>query len=432
MRGHAAWCAAIGVFASALLTGVLSAGTLEVRVLEDHTGNPLANAEVSVARVGAANLAADLETDKSGLMRVEGLAAGDYDLEVSKPLYVTVKAKVQVADDTTALTVRLVRYAIVSGRVTGASGGPARNAVVRVLERSGVDGPLKPLGGGQAVDENGEYRIFNLQPGQYAFAVSYGADRSSIAPKADELGIQYYPGNANPQLFTVTGGEEFRGIDFYFGAGQVYRVSGKVEYLDRVTSVQLNLAPSSQPELPAGRGTVDRSDGTFRFEGVPSGSYDVYAAVYQEGAAPFFGKTHIEIGAENLNGVVVRAQERRALKLTLRAEKDAGGCPTKTRVTLRPVEDWGVSTERSLDLAAGRELTVENLAPGRYRVDPVVLNDTCSTTAAEVDLATADEAPLLAVSIKKVERPGRRTLAGPLIIGIPTRATGGRELAGDA
>ena len=207
-------------------------------MLEDHTGNPLANAEVSVARAGAANLAADLETDKSGLTRVEGLAAGDYDLEVSKPLYVTVKANVQVVDDTTALTVRLVRYAVVSGRVTGASGGPARNAVVRVLERSGADGPLKPLGGGQAVDENGEYRIFNLQPGQYAFAVSYGADRSSIAPKADGLGVQYYPGNANPQVFTVTGGEEFRGIDFYFGAGQVYRVTGLPEGY-YVKSIQL-------------------------------------------------------------------------------------------------------------------------------------------------------------------------------------------------
>jgi hypothetical protein len=405
MRRHATWRVVIGALESALLTAALSAGTLEVRALEDYTGNPLANAEVSVARAGAASLATDLETDRTGLMRVEGLAAGDYILEVSKPLYVTEKSSVQVADDTTALTVHLVRYAVVSGRVTGASGGPARNAVVRVLQRSGADGPLKPLGSGQAVDENGEYRIFNLQPGQYAFAVSYGAERSSIAPKADGLGVQYYPGNANPQVFTVTGGEEFRGIDFFFGAGQVYRVSGKVEYLDRVTSVQLNLAPTSQPDLPAGRATVDYGDRTFRFEGVPSGSYDVYAAVAESGAAPFFGRTHIEVGGENLDGVVVRAQERRVLKLTLRAEKDAGGCPTKARVTLKPIEEWGVSTERNLDLAVGREMTVENLAPGRYRVEPVVLGDACSTAAAEVDLAPAGEAPLLAVSIKKVERP---------------------------
>jgi hypothetical protein len=59
MRSHAVWCAAIGVFESALLTGALSAGTLEVRAREDHTGNPLVNAEVSVARVGAVNLVAD-------------------------------------------------------------------------------------------------------------------------------------------------------------------------------------------------------------------------------------------------------------------------------------------------------------------------------------------------------------------------------------
>ena len=58
MRGHATWCAAIGVFESAPLTGALSAGTLEVGALEDHTDNPLANAEVSVARAGAVNLVA--------------------------------------------------------------------------------------------------------------------------------------------------------------------------------------------------------------------------------------------------------------------------------------------------------------------------------------------------------------------------------------
>ena len=245
MRSHATWCAAIGVFASALLTGVLSAGTLEVRVLEDHTGNPLANAEVSVARAGAGNLAADLETDKSGLMRVDGLAAGGYSLEVSKALYVTVKTNVRTADDTTALTVRLIRYAVVTGRVTGPGGGPTRNAVVRVLERPGADDPLRPIGGGQAVDENGEYRFFDLRPGQYAIAVSYGSDL--LSPSRRRFGVQYYPDNTNTRIFTVAGGEELRGVDFFFGAGPLYRVSGTVEPFNPGASARLTVVPSLQP-----------------------------------------------------------------------------------------------------------------------------------------------------------------------------------------
>jgi len=86
-------------------------------VVEDHSGVPLASAEVRISRSGAAGLAADLETNAAGRFRAPDLAGGEYHLEVTKPNYVSASLRVRQPGAATLL-IRLVRCGVISGQVT--------------------------------------------------------------------------------------------------------------------------------------------------------------------------------------------------------------------------------------------------------------------------------------------------------------------------
>src|SRR6185369_1196620 len=79
-------------------------------------------AELRFRKAGMRELAADLDTDREGRARVTGLPAGDYTVEVAKPNYLTMSLKLRVPSS--ALVVRLVRYAAIGGQVVDQQSQP--------------------------------------------------------------------------------------------------------------------------------------------------------------------------------------------------------------------------------------------------------------------------------------------------------------------
>ena len=82
------------------------------RVVEDHTGSPLASAGVRIFKAGAPNVLADLDTDGAGRFEAPGLPVGDYRIEISKPNFLpaTLHLRATGAEAPVApVTVRLVR-----------------------------------------------------------------------------------------------------------------------------------------------------------------------------------------------------------------------------------------------------------------------------------------------------------------------------------
>jgi hypothetical protein len=241
----------------ALQGGLLWAEGLAGRIVQDHSGVPVASADVKLHQPGVRLLAADMETDSEGRFRAEGLAAGEYRLEISKAGYVSATLPLRIAAGETARpSLRLVRCGAISGRVTNAAGQALPRASVAAMSRAG--GALQAvlvIGARATVDDGGRYRLFNLPPGEYVVAASYGASVDAVGSMGvvpplgnTGSGALLYRDSARPEVFTITGGEEFRNIDFTVIPGTMFSVSGKVEAPEG--PFWLTLTPVDRPQPP--------------------------------------------------------------------------------------------------------------------------------------------------------------------------------------
>ena len=86
-----------------------------------------------------------------------------------------------------------------------------------------------------------------------------------------------YPSNTNPESFTISGGEELRAVNFTLGWPSVNSVSGRVEIPDSGGRLFCSLVSLDQPSLSVAAVQTD-SAGSFRLEGIPPGSYHLFAS----------------------------------------------------------------------------------------------------------------------------------------------------------
>src|ERR1035437_4082785 len=237
-------------------SGLALAANLDGRIVEDHTGNPLASVEVRVYKTGQRTLAPHLETDSSGRFRAPGLGDGEYRIEATKANFVG--ATVRLASLAGGLLIRLVRCGVITGQVVDAQGQPILGVAVYAMPKP-LHGPLMPFSAPAAgsltrVDERGQYRLFGLPPGEYAVAAAYGASTSMSGSSGGAevrsgigSGVQVYPSNLRPQVFAVTGVELYRNIDFSIVPAGLHNLSGKVELPDPKSKYWLALTTADQP-----------------------------------------------------------------------------------------------------------------------------------------------------------------------------------------
>jgi hypothetical protein len=347
---------------------------IDARIVEDSSGNPLPSAEMRFHKAGMRELAADLETDREGRIRASGLPPGEYTVSVLKPNYITTTLQLQIP--ATGLLVRLVRYGVIAGQARDTNGKPlpgrilapgghtigsARIAVLAKLPGSEEVRRVREIG----VEEAGQYRIHDLPPGEYALGLWYsGLDVGS--------GMELYPDTAHPRWFTISGGEEFRDIDFTVAPRPAYQVSGRIESATQKNKFQLALGMPEQPLFPIAQ-TLTEDNGTFRFEKIPPGTYDLFVSGPRNGYDSydswlgnnsFFGRTRITVNGQNLEGVGVPVNPGRSLSVALTAPRN--GCPQSTKIDATSIEPWGSHLETTSSVAVDKPATLTGLAPGKY------------------------------------------------------------------
>jgi hypothetical protein len=373
--------AAFVVVAALLALWPACAQDVEGRVVEDSSGAGVASAELRFHKAGMRELAADLETDRQGRFSASELAPGEYTVDISKPNYIGTALRLRVP--ATGLLLRLVRYGVISGQVTNAQGQPVPGRISAAEGRTVGSARIAVLKKGSersirevALAEDGHYRIRDLPPGQYTLGLWYGGLNEGS-------GMQLHP-----QSFTVTGGEEFRDIDFLIVPRAAFRVSGKVVLPTPGVTFALALGLPEQPALPVSQ-ALTQADGSFSFAKIPAGTYDLYAAGPENGYGafdsalddvPFFGRARVEVTGADVEGLEVPVAAGRSIAVVLQGPAGGPppeGCPPSAAVTLTALEPWGAMVTGKVQAAFGKGQAARNLAPGRYRLTAAGLGGAC-------------------------------------------------------
>jgi protocatechuate 3,4-dioxygenase beta subunit len=351
------------------------AGVISGTVAEAATGDAVRKAVVRLTWQGTPQAWALVRTDSSGRFRFENLPAGKYALRATKAgvgaaVYGANSVRelgevIELADGQTrdGVTLRFIHSASISGRVVDTDGDPIAGTGVSLMRMGRNMGERVPMNYRMAsTNDRGEYRITNIDPGEYYPVIQSARGWRMGLPTAR----QFYGGareikDAAP--IVLRGGESLTGIDFHATLDPLVRLHGRVMGVPDLNpsenhrpgfAVSLN---SEEPGSPGwGQGTFAAApDFRFDFGEIPPGRYRLFAGVP---GPPVDGKPHSYSASqlvdirEGIGDLLLNLSPGSDLKGQLRIEGNGAppvtsfnivlgtrGLPSRRNVSARPAAD---------------------------------------------------------------------------------------------
>lgn len=270
------------------------------RVVASDTGGPIRNATVVLVS-GELRLSLQRSSGPDGGFEFASLPAGRFTITASppmdKPMYLP---SYQIASRLRPLIVELAegqvlrnvnvslqRAGAISGRVLDDLGEPVAMVRIGVALRT-AGGGTRPAGRGfTASDDNGRFRVYGLEPGDYYVRAESAGPRSRSRPDAPGASTEdylptYYPGTTNQAeapTVRVELGEDVTDVDIRMVRGRTFRVTGIVlDAQGRPAGGAMVMLAHRTPESGSqGTGTSARPDGTFEFGSLSPGDYQLLA-----------------------------------------------------------------------------------------------------------------------------------------------------------
>ncbi len=411
---------------------------LSGRVLTGDTGAVVKRAMVRLADQDTRNRRT-VQTDDNGRYRFADLPAGRYTVTVSKAGFITLAygqkhprqpalpIQVDAGRQFRNVNIALPRGSVITGHVVDEDGEPMARALVQVLRyvyRQGLR-QIEPAGTDQT-DDRGQYRVFDLEPGEYFVSVTqprrrggfggggpggrgaragrggrgggglFGAPDVVEDPEPLGLAPTYYPGvtmlrDAIPLTLGLS--QEMREVNFAAQLVPMARVGGMVFGPDgspaRGTQVLLTSAEvmgRTPGSTLAGR--VDRV-GYFEVTNVPPGRYLVQA---REGrgrrdGAQVFASQEITVNGQDISDLTMMLRHGAVIRGTLTFDGTQMPDPSdleRLRVTTSPLNptpfeqrggaDAGVEVDGSFvlsDIGGGPRLIRMNRLPDGLQLKAV-------------------------------------------------------------
>lgn len=237
-------------------------------------------------------------TDEAGRFEFGDLPAGTYSIMVSprsgfvRPQRIQ---QVEVEDGKAAsISIRLERTGVISGRLLDESGEPLPRARVSAMRRERMaGGRIMNTGMGDTTDDLGQFRLFDLPPGEYFVHaqdsnINYAPMNAPMNTASPPQGFAptYYPGSASldgARGVTVRSAQETPGIEFSLVRVAMGRITGTVrDSSGQVVSGRggsVNVTRRGSDAMGFTRGSGVRPDGTFTINDVPPGEYYLLASV---------------------------------------------------------------------------------------------------------------------------------------------------------
>ena len=301
------------------------------RVTGIDTGRPLRRVRITVSAPELQETR-NVSTGSDGRFEVANLPAGSYSVSAMRSGYLRLgygqkrpgdppgRVELTEGQAVSDLNFALPRMSVISGRVFDEVGDPISGVTVTAQQMRFYEGRRKlvPLGGVANTDDTGQYRLLNLEPGEYV-VVAYAREtwESDGKPKETLAFVPTYfpsaPNAAGAQRVKVAAGQDASGTDISLIAGRVVRVSGTAVTSLGAPAVGQTVSLGQSMRSPTGfmsMWSMDSAkvaaDGTFTLRNVAPGEYTLNVRVPATGDAPAEAAAmNLSVGPADLEGVVL-------------------------------------------------------------------------------------------------------------------------------
>jgi len=310
-------------------------------VVNSVTGEPIRGALVQIY----ANRQRSALTGADGSFQFADVPAGTVNLNVQKPGFFTAQAiqspRAQASfavsgPDQPPVMLKLMPEGVISGQVNGDGGEPVENLSVQILAERIENGKrTRVILKGATTDEQGEYRIADLQPGKYFVFVGATNNVEAFAAPPTQQGARgyaatFYPnGNdfatANP--VEVAAGQRAE-INFNLRSQPFHRISGTVSGYPRGTAgINLQVTDAAGQQMQAGF-RFDQASGTFRTLWLPAGSYTLTAQIRNpESGQVYFAAQNLDLSSD-VAGVRLQLAPGLNIPVSFQVERTRSDTPT--------------------------------------------------------------------------------------------------------
>ena len=327
-------------------------GVIRGRVLLAN-GRPARRALVSLAVVNG--FPRMVKTDLDGRYEFTQVLPGDYRVSAGKPGYLVIEFGQRRAFECgTVLTVgsgetlekidiTLPINGAISGRIVDRNGDAIEGLLVRLLELRVVGNrrQLLPVAGvpTRPTNDQGQYRLFGVSPGQYAVLALRGQSAVNVLPAG--YTATYFPGTSQPsnaRFVSVDLSQEVSDVNFAMDREATARISGTVFNASGQparASVILSRSQRSGSLIAEPATTGSNADGSFRFEGVTPGEWVLQARLasdVNQGGEGEFVSRFVSVAGDDLSDV--RLQLSAGSRVEGKIVFEGADPPNPTNVTI--------------------------------------------------------------------------------------------------
>jgi protocatechuate 3,4-dioxygenase beta subunit len=346
-------------------------------------------------------------TDNDGRFEIKQIEAGRYNFYASHIGYLEQQYQSKGADDddgavlsltanqeVTDVMFRLIRAGVITGKVVDDTGEPMMGVSVSVLHKPSEEereerGPhgkkmeMSMVSAGQT-DDRGEFRIFNLKPGEYYVKAAETGSPWGFggAPYSDnylrvlgELGSEfapvYYPGVLQldqAQAVTLGAGEEAH-ADIAMRRMKTTEVAGRVIGPDGGPGVRsfVSLSLAGVEDWGGELGGMTDSSGEFSVKGVPPGSYYIRAGTQEKGKY-YNTRQKIEVGEAKIDSLVLTLGSGATIHGRIRSASGAPLPSGRTMVHLESIGEEGGTGFGFTEVNQDGSFELSGVSDGSYAV----------------------------------------------------------------
>jgi hypothetical protein len=372
---------------------------LEGTVVDAQSGEPVRKAEVTAIWSGRDTDASNhdpqsVSSDASGHFLISGLPAGKYRLRAEANRFAAQSygesrfggrgkdVEVAAGQRVTGLDIRLIPCGVITGTVHDESGDPVEGTMMQAIpvgRRHGFQG------GNQAqTNDLGQYRLYNLAPGQYLVQALLQRPEDQQLQAAQEAYVpMFYPDVTDPAsaaTITVDAGGETQGIDIDVRPVHAVRVMGRVVNASSARNTQnsyvMLMPAAADPRRRLGAvammtasryaANVEEPRGQFEISGVPAGSYWATATL-QDDQRQYQGRVLVQVGDADVQGVTIPVSAGADLTGHVRVDPQRPFDYSKLAVAAIPADGVPFGAQGTPVRPDGG-FTLENLMAGNYRL----------------------------------------------------------------